>query len=58
MSVLKELINSDENIWEVEQAITDKQENCISITVGDEEKQFEIVLTEKNLEDLLKASKD
>ena len=37
---------------------TDKQENCISITVGDEKKQFEIVLTEKNLEDLLEASKN
>ncbi len=55
MSVLQKLIDSDENIWRVDTALTDKKENCISIVVGDERNQFEIVLTEKNLKDLLKT---
>ena len=58
MDELQFLVDSDENIWEAELAETDKHEPCICFSVGDETKQFEICLTESQLEKMLSLCKE
>ncbi|MHA1483131.1 MAG: hypothetical protein ACTSQA_06815 [Candidatus Heimdallarchaeaceae archaeon] len=58
MGNLKNIIEKDENIWEIEPCVVSNegiQEEGVSITVGDTSSQFEIVFTEGELEQILET---